>query len=80
MHNARSRTEQETMSNAMEIKARSGYIIGINHNDNEMFDYFIKVPDVEDLKAHAASMRLQYVHEDIPLIIDLEIPAIELEN
>ena len=44
-----SKTEREIMSNAMEIKARGGYIIGVNHNDNEVFDYFIKVPDVGDL-------------------------------
>ena len=44
-----SRTEQEIMSNAMEIKARGGYIIGVNHNENEVFDYFIKVPEVGDL-------------------------------
>ena len=42
-------TEKEIISNAMEIKARGGYIIGINHNKNEVFDYFIKVPDVGDL-------------------------------
>ena len=43
-------TEKEIISNAMEIKARGGYIIGINHNNNkEVFDFFIKVPDVGDL-------------------------------
>jgi glutamine---fructose-6-phosphate transaminase (isomerizing) len=42
-------TEKEIISNAMEIKARGGYIIGINHKNNkEVFDYFIKVPDVGD--------------------------------
>ena len=42
-------TESEIISNAMEIKARGGYIIGINHNNNEVFDFFIKVPDVGEL-------------------------------
>ena len=42
-------TEREIISNAMEIKARGGYIIGVNHKNNEVFDYFIKVPDVGDL-------------------------------
>ena len=37
--------EHETISNAMEIKARGG---GIKAN-NEAFDYFIKLPDVADL-------------------------------
>ena len=32
-----------------EIKARGGYIIGVNCNNNEVFDFFIKVPDGGDL-------------------------------
>jgi glucosamine--fructose-6-phosphate aminotransferase (isomerizing) len=42
-------TERDIISNAMEIKARGGYIIGVNHNNNEVFDFFIKVPDVGDM-------------------------------
>jgi len=38
--------EKEILSNAMEIKARGGYIIGINAQNNEVFDFFIKTPDV----------------------------------
>jgi len=41
--------EKEILSNAMEIKARGGYIIGINSHNNEVFDFFIKVPEVADL-------------------------------
>lgn len=41
--------EKEILSNAMEIKARGGYIIGINSKNNEVFDFFIKVPEVSDL-------------------------------
>ena len=33
----------------MEIKARGGYIIGVNHKNNPVFDFFIKIPDVTDL-------------------------------
>ncbi|MBW6461512.1 MAG: glutamine--fructose-6-phosphate transaminase (isomerizing) [DPANN group archaeon] len=39
-------TKKEVLSNAMEIKSRGGYIIGVSDMDNEIFDYFIKVPDV----------------------------------
>ncbi len=42
-------TEQEIISNAMEIKARGGYIIGVNHTNNPVFDFYIKVPDAGDL-------------------------------
>lgn len=37
--------KKEIISNAMEIKSRGGYIIGISPEDNEAFDYFIKVPN-----------------------------------
>ena len=30
----------------MEIKSRGGYIIGVAPENNEVFDYWIKVPDV----------------------------------
>ncbi len=39
-------TRHLILSNAMEIKSRGGYIIGIDSEDNDVFDYFIKVPDV----------------------------------
>jgi len=38
--------EKEITSNAMEIKARGGYIIGVNAHSNEVFDFFIKTPEV----------------------------------
>ncbi|MCD6522379.1 MAG: glutamine--fructose-6-phosphate transaminase (isomerizing) [Candidatus Diapherotrites archaeon] len=38
-------TREEIISNAMEIKSRGGYIIGISPENNEVFDFHIKVPD-----------------------------------
>jgi len=37
--------EKETVSNVMEVKARGAYIIGIGPDNNEIYDYFIKVPE-----------------------------------
>ncbi len=37
--------EKEILSNAMEIKARGGYIIGVSGKNNEIFDFWIKVPE-----------------------------------
>ncbi len=34
------------LSNAMEIKARGGYIIGVSPTREEVFDYWIRVPEV----------------------------------
>jgi len=42
---ANDETKHEILGNAMEVKARGGYIIGISPEDNEIFDYWIKVPD-----------------------------------
>jgi glucosamine--fructose-6-phosphate aminotransferase (isomerizing) len=36
---------QSTMANAMEMKARGGYIIGISDKNEEIFDEFLQVPD-----------------------------------
>lgn len=33
------------MAAAMEVKARGGYIVGLSFKDNEVFDYFIRVPE-----------------------------------
>ena len=43
---ANDEVKDEMISNAMEIKSRGGYIIGIAPENNEVFDYWIKVPDV----------------------------------
>ena len=43
---ANDETKPDTLSNAMEIKSRGGYIIGVAPENNEVFDYWIKVPDV----------------------------------
>jgi len=37
----------DILSNAMEIKSRGGYIIGIANEENEIFDYSIIIPKVE---------------------------------
>lgn len=37
-------TRGATLASAIEIKARGGYIIGLSPENNEVFDYFIKVP------------------------------------
>lgn len=37
--------EKEIISNAEEIKARGGYLIGISSKNNKAFDFWIKVPE-----------------------------------
>jgi glutamine---fructose-6-phosphate transaminase (isomerizing) len=50
---------KQIISNAMEIKARGGYIIGINGEKNEVFDFFIKAPDVGMLNPIAQIIPVQ---------------------
>ncbi|MDD5182078.1 MAG: glutamine--fructose-6-phosphate transaminase (isomerizing) [Candidatus Nanoarchaeia archaeon] len=38
-----SENEKKILSNATELKARGAYIIGVGPNNNELFDFFIKV-------------------------------------
>ncbi|MCL4382354.1 MAG: glutamine--fructose-6-phosphate transaminase (isomerizing) [Patescibacteria group bacterium] len=38
----------EMLSNAMEIKARGGYIIGISHTNNKIFDWYLPVDDAQE--------------------------------
>ena len=57
--------EHEIMGNAMEIKARGGIIIGVNHKKNPVFDSFIKVPEVGD-------------HNPVTQIIPIQILSYQL--
>jgi len=43
---ANDETKNETISNAIELKARGAYIIGISPENNDVFDFWIKVPSV----------------------------------
>lgn len=43
---ANDEVRNDILSNAIEIKSRGGYIIGISPENNEIFDYWLKVPDV----------------------------------
>lgn len=40
-------TYDAIMSNAIEIKSRGGYIIGVSFKDSPVFDYFLEVKDVK---------------------------------
>jgi len=45
---ANDENKKDTLGNAMEVKSRGGYIIGVSPENNDMFDYWLKVPDVSD--------------------------------
>jgi glucosamine--fructose-6-phosphate aminotransferase (isomerizing) len=39
----------ETLSNAMETKSRGAYIIGVSDKESEIYDSWIKIPEVDEL-------------------------------
>jgi glucosamine--fructose-6-phosphate aminotransferase (isomerizing) len=41
--------KNKILSNAEELKSRGGYIIGVSPERDEIFDYWIKVPEAEEL-------------------------------
>ena len=41
-------THEAIISNAIEVKARGGYIIGVGSKYNDVFDYFLPTLDVKD--------------------------------
>jgi glucosamine--fructose-6-phosphate aminotransferase (isomerizing) len=60
--------EQEIISNAMEIKARGGYIIGVNHKNNPVFDFYIKVPDAADLNPVTQIIPIQILSYQLAIL------------
>lgn len=42
-------TYAETLSNAMEAKSRGAYIIGVSDKESDIFDFWVKVPQVDEL-------------------------------
>lgn len=45
---ANDENKKDIINNAIEVKSRGGFIIGVSPETNEVFDYWIKVPDVEN--------------------------------
>ena len=60
--------EKEIISNAMEIKARGGYIIGVSPSNNEVFDFFIKTPDVGNLNPITQIIPMQILAYQLALL------------
>lgn len=61
-------TEKEILSNAMELKARGAYIIGIGPNNNEIFDFFIKVREASELNSICQIIPIQILAYQLALL------------
>ena len=61
-------TEKETISNAMELKARGAYIIGVGPKKNEVFDFFIKVREAGELNSICQIIPMQILAYTLALL------------
>jgi glucosamine--fructose-6-phosphate aminotransferase (isomerizing) len=61
-------TEKEIISNAMELKARGAYIIGVGPKNNEVFDFFIKVREAGDLNSICQIIPMQILAYQLALL------------
>ena len=47
---------EEIISNAVEVKSRGAYVIGVGAKNNEVFDYWIKTPSTEEITTPIANL------------------------
>ncbi len=61
-------TEKETLSNAMELKARGGYITGVGPNNNPVFDAWIKVREAEEANSICQIIPIQILAYQLAIL------------
>ncbi|NJP04071.1 isomerizing glutamine--fructose-6-phosphate transaminase [Candidatus Gracilibacteria bacterium] len=64
--------DQETVSNAMELKARGARIIGISPTKADVFDEWLKVPDCDGAQAIASIIPVQILAYHLALLKGLD--------
>ena len=62
-------TESKILSNAMEVKSRGGYLIGIGPTPLDTFDFFIKVPENEELNPICQIIPIQILAYQLAVIL-----------
>lgn len=75
--NPKDSTYQDTLSNGMEVKARGGIVIGISSGQNRIYDYFIRVPEAEELHyplLEAVPLQLLAYHTARLLRVEIDKP------
>jgi glucosamine--fructose-6-phosphate aminotransferase (isomerizing) len=64
--------EERILSNASEVKARGGFIIGISAERHEIFDYWIKVPECGDLNPIVQIIPIQILAYQLAVLRGLD--------
>ncbi len=62
-------TEKSILSNAMEVRSRGGYIVGIGSNPIESFDFFIKIPESGELNPICQIIPVQILAYQLAVIL-----------
>lgn len=62
-------TESKILSNAMEVKSRGGYLIGIGPHPSDAFDFFIRVPESEELNPICQIIPIQILAYQLAVIL-----------
>ncbi|MEM3151790.1 MAG: SIS domain-containing protein, partial [Candidatus Bathyarchaeia archaeon] len=60
--------KEEILSNAIEIKSRGGYIIGVSPENYSPFDFLIKVPEVEEANPICQIIPIQILSYQLALL------------
>lgn len=64
--------EDRIVSNAQEVKARGGYVIGVSDWNNPVFDRWIKVPDCGDLNPVIQAIPMQVLAYELAVKKNLD--------
>ena len=60
--------EKKIVSNAEEVKARGGYIVGVSAGRHDVFDYWIKVPESGDLNPIVQVIPMQILSYELAVL------------
>jgi len=64
--------EKKILSNASEVKARGGFVIGVSAERHEIFDYWIKVPECGDLNPIVQIIPIQILAYQLAMLRGLD--------
>jgi len=60
--------EKKIVSNAEEVKARGGYVVGVSAGRHDVFDYWIKVPESGDLNPIVQVIPMQILSYELAVL------------
>ncbi|MEA2075683.1 MAG: glutamine--fructose-6-phosphate transaminase (isomerizing) [Euryarchaeota archaeon] len=65
-------SRSKILSNAEEVKSRGGYIIGVSSEQDDLFDFWIKVPEAEELNPIIQIIPMQVLAYELAVLRGLD--------